>query len=155
MRPAIAIALSALFGMSTTNALALDLKGDCQVLKQIVEDAKNSFKDVRSDDRPLEMGTATTFDASVTFSDSQWCKVVISSKFFNENYSCDLRNTTMEATESFIKQCLGDMATPDPEYQEDHFKVFRLASDGASSVSIFKGGFPDLVQISVSAAEAR
>lgn len=141
--------------MSTTNALALNSERDCPVLKLIVDDARNSFKNVRRDDQPLDMDTARTFDASVTFSDSQWCKVVISSKFFNENYSCDLRNTTMEATESFIKQCLGDTATPDPQYQEDHFKVFRLSSDGASTVSIFTGAFPDLVQITVNAAETR
>src|SRR5690606_25183347 len=105
LRPAIAIALFGLLGMSTTNALALNSERDCSVLKLIGDDARNSFKNVRRDDQPLDMDTARTFDASVTFSDSQWCKVVISSKFFNENYSCDLRNTTMEATESFIKQC--------------------------------------------------
>lgn len=155
MRPSTAFALSALLGLSVTNAVARDAEADCQVLTQIVDDAKNSFLNVRRDSEANDMGSAKTYPASVEFADSQWCSVVISTSFFNENYSCDLRNTSVEDAATFVGQCLGETALPDPDYQLDHFKVFRLTSEGAGSVHIYQAGFVDLVKITVNAEEPR
>lgn len=154
MKSSIAFALVALVGLSPATASARDSAGDCQILKQIVDDAGNSFRNVRLDDQVNDMDTAKTYPVDVAFSDSQWCSVTISVNFFNENYGCDLRNTSMDEAEAFVKSCLGESAIPDPEYQEDHFKLFRLSS-GAGSVSIFEGYFKDLVKITIDAAERK
>lgn len=153
MKLPIAFTLSALLGLPAADALARDADQDCPVLRQIVNDAKNSFKNVRRDSEVNAMDTAKTYPVCVAFADSQWCSVVISTGFFNENYSCDLRNTSVAETASLVRQCLGETALPDPEYQQDHFKVFRLTSEGGGSVQIYQGGFAGLVKIIANAAE--
>lgn len=134
-------------------AQARDADQDCEVLKQVIGDAKNSFRNVRDEANPHRMDSATTYPVSVVFPDSQWYSVVINTDFFNENYNCDLRNTSVEGAASLVKQCLGNNVSPDPKYQADHFKVFNVTGEHSGTVHIYQGAFVDLVKISVIAAE--
>jgi hypothetical protein len=137
----------------TPYAEARDAEQDCEVLKQIISDAKNSFRNIRQESEVHDMGTSKTYPVRVEFDDSQWCSVVISTNFFNENYSCDLRSTSVEDAASLVVQCLDKTALPDPKYQSDHFKVFKLTTEDGGTVGIYQGAFADLVKISVHAAE--
>lgn len=141
------------FIFSASHAQARDADQDCQILKQVISDAPNSFRNLRDEAQVHDMQSAKKYPASVTFADSQWCSVVVSRDFFNENYNCDLRNTTVNETVSMIRQCLGETAVPDPKHQDDHFRVFRLATEHGGGVNVFQGAFAGLVTITVDAAE--
>lgn len=142
-----------LLTFSTPYAQARSADQGCEVLRQVISDAENSFRNVRQEAQAHKMDTATTYPARVVFADSQWCSVVISTGFFNENYSCQLRNTSVESAASLVRQCLGDSVVPDPKYQSDHFKVFNSATKGGAIVKVGQGAFADLVDITVNAGE--
>lgn len=87
-------------------SLAFSTQDNCQLLKGMVADAGNAFKNFRRETY-MKTEVSDEYHARDKFSSASRCTVIEGKKWFNQNISCDLQNMDMPQAQQFVESCLG------------------------------------------------